>query len=71
MATAYARAEIGGRREARMLRALLGIVVMLAALWGVVKLVLGVVEAAFHLLLVAAVLVGLYALVKTAASRRT
>lgn len=54
-----------------MLRALLGIVVMLAALWVVVKLVLGVVEAAFHLLLVAAVLVGLYALVKTAASRRT
>ena len=39
-------------------------------LWVVVKVVFGIVGAAFHLLLVAAVLVSLYALIKAGAERR-
>ncbi len=54
-----------------MVRVLLGIVVVLVVLWVVVKLVFGIVGAAFHLLLVAAVLVGLYALIRAGAARRT
>lgn len=53
-----------------MVRALLGIVVVLVVLWVLVKLVFGIVGAVFHLLLVAAVVVGLYALIKAGASRR-
>lgn len=53
-----------------MVRALLGIVVVLVVLWVLLKLVFGIVGAVFHLLLVAAVVVGLYALIKAGASRR-
>ena len=60
-----------GRREAWMVRGLLGAVVVLVVLWVVVKLVFGIVGAVFHLLLVAAVLVGLYALIKFGTERRT
>src|SRR3712207_993120 len=54
-----------------MVRTLLSIAVVLLVLWVAVKLVLGVVGAAFHLLLVGGVLVGLYALVRAGAERRT
>ena len=54
-----------------MVRGLLSIVVVLVVLWVVVKLIFGIVGAVFHLLLVAAVGVGLYALVKAGAVRRT
>jgi hypothetical protein len=53
-----------------MVRALLSIVVVLVVLWVLVKLVFGIVGAVFHLLLAAAVVVGLYALIKAGASRR-
>ena len=53
-----------------MVRALLSIVVVLVVLWVLVKLIFGIVGAVFHLLLVAAVVVGLYALIKAGASRR-
>ena len=52
-----------------MVRGLLSIVVVLVVLWVVVKLIFGIVGAVFHLLLVAAVLVGLYALIKAGAER--
>ncbi len=55
----------------RAVRVLLGVAIALLAVWVLVKLVFGVVGAVFHLLLVAAVLVGLYALIKAGASRRT
>jgi len=48
-----------------------GIVILLVVLWVLVKLVFGIAGALFHLLLVVAVLVGLYALIKAGASRRT
>ena len=54
-----------------MVRVLLSIAVVLAVLWVVIKLVFGIVGAAFHLLLAVAVLVGLYALVRAASERRT
>ncbi len=47
-----------------------GIVILLVVLWVVVKLVLGIAGALFHLLLVAAVAVALYWLIKAGASRR-
>lgn len=47
-----------------------GIVILLVVLWVVVKLVLGIAGALFHLLLVA-VVVGVYALIKAGASQRT
>lgn len=53
-----------------MVRTLLSIAVVLVVLWVLVKLVFGIVGAVFHLLLVAAVLVGLYALIKAGAERR-
>ena len=53
-----------------MVRTLLSIAVVLVVLWVVVKVVFGIVGAVFHLLLVAAVLVGLYALIKAGAERR-
>lgn len=48
-----------------------GVVILLVVLWVVVKLILGIAGALFHLLLAVAVLVGLYALIKAGASRRT
>ena len=54
-----------------MVRTLLSIAVVLVVLWVVVKLVFGILGAVFHLLLVAAVLVGLYALIKAGTERRT
>ena len=53
-----------------MVRTLLSVAVVLLVLWVAVKLVFGIVGAVFHLLLVAAVLVGLYALIKAGAKRR-
>jgi len=53
-----------------MVRTFLSIAIVLLVLWVVVKVVFGIVGAVFHLLLVAAVLVGLYALVKAGAERR-
>lgn len=53
-----------------MVRTLLSIAVVLVVLWVLAKLVFGIVGAVFHLLLVAAVLVGLYALIKAGAERR-
>lgn len=47
-----------------------GIVILLVVLWVLVKLVLGIAGALFHLLLVVAVVVGVYALIKAGASRR-
>lgn len=47
-----------------------GIVILLVVLWVVVKLVLGIAGALFHLLLLIAVVVGVYALIKAGASRR-
>ena len=47
-----------------------GLAVALLVAWVVVKLVLGIDGAALHLLLAVAVLVALYALVRTGASRR-
>lgn len=47
-----------------------GIVLVLVVLWVLVKLVFGVAGALLHLLLVAAVVVGVYALVKAGAARR-
>ncbi|MDP9439616.1 MAG: hypothetical protein M3P49_12900 [Actinomycetota bacterium] len=54
-----------------MISVLLGIAVVLLVLWVVVRLVFGVVGAVFHLLLVAAVLVGLYAIIRAGVARRT
>lgn len=51
-----------------MVRALLSIVVVLVVLWVLVKLVFGIVGAVFHLLLAAAVVVGL--LVRVGATNR-
>ncbi len=48
-----------------------GIVILLVVLWVVVKLVLGIVGGLFHLLLIAAVLVILYKLIRAGAARRT
>jgi hypothetical protein len=59
-----------GRREDRVAGVLWGIVLLLVILWVVVKLVLGIAGALFHLLLVVAVVVGVYALIKVGASRR-
>ncbi|MDQ4105754.1 MAG: DUF5670 family protein [Actinomycetota bacterium] len=53
-----------------MVRSLLHIVVVLVVLWVLIKLVFDIVGAVFHLLLVAAVVVGLYALIKAGAYRR-
>ncbi len=47
------------------------IVILLVVLWVVVKLVLGIVGRLFHLLLIAAVLVILYKLIRAGAARRT
>lgn len=47
-----------------------GLVILLVILWVVVKLVLGIAGALFHLLLVAAVVVAVYWLIKAGASRR-
>lgn len=47
-----------------------GIIIVLVVLWVLVKLVFGIVGAVFHLLLAAAVIVGLYALIKAGAARR-
>ncbi len=47
------------------------IVILLVVLWVVVKLVLGIVGGLFHLLLIAAVLVILYKLIRAGAARRT
>lgn len=60
-----------GQREVRKNGACsVGYVVVLVVLWVLVKLVFGIVGAVFHLLLVAAVAVGLYVLIKAGASRR-
>ena len=48
----------------------MSIAAVLLVLWVVVKLVFGIVGAVFHLLLLAAVLIGLYALIKAGAMRR-
>lgn len=47
------------------------LVILLVVLWVVVKLVLGIAGALFHLLLLAAVALALYWLYKAAASRST
>ncbi len=47
-----------------------GIVILLVVLWVVVKLVLGIAGALFHLLLVAAVVVIVYQVIKAGAWRR-
>ena len=57
-------------RGARVISGLLGVAVVLLVPWVVVKPVFGIVGAAFHLLLIAAVLVGLYALARAGAVRR-
>lgn len=46
-----------------------GLVILLVLLWVVAKLVLGIAGAVFHLLLLVAVALALYWLVKVAASR--
>ncbi len=48
-----------------------GIVILLVVLWVLVKLVFGIAGALFHLLLVAAVVVIVYNLIKAGAARRT
>jgi fatty acid desaturase len=58
-------------KELRSLAGLLwGLVILLIALWVVLKLVLGIAGALFHLLLVAAVVVVVYNAIKARASRR-
>ena len=47
-----------------------GIVILLLVLWVVLKLVLGIAGALFHLLLIAAVVLAAYWLIKAGASRR-
>lgn len=47
-----------------------GLVVVLVVVWVLVKLVFGIAGALFHLLLVAAVLVLVYNLIRAGASRR-
>ncbi len=47
-----------------------GLVIVLVVLWVVFKLVLGIAGALFHLLLVAAVVVVVYQVIKVGASRR-
>jgi len=48
-----------------------GLVILLVVLWVVFKLVLGIAGALFHLLLVAAVVVVVYQVVKAGATRGT
>ncbi len=47
-----------------------GLVILLVVLWVVVKLVLGIAGTLFHLLLIAAVVVVVYNVIKVGASRR-
>jgi Fe2+ transport system protein B len=47
-----------------------GLVILLVVLWVVFKLVLGIAGALFHLLLIAAVVVVVYNVIKAGASRR-
>lgn len=47
-----------------------GIVILLVVLWVLVKIVFGIAGALFHLLLVAAVVVVVYQLIKAGARRR-
>jgi len=48
-----------------------GIIILLVVLWLLVKIVFGIAGALFHLLLVAAVVLVLYHLIKAGAARRT
>lgn len=54
-----------------MASVLWGIVILLVVLWVLVKLVFGIAGALFHLLLVAAVVVIVYNLIKAGAARGT
>ena len=48
-----------------------GLVVVLVVIWGLVKVVFGIAGSLLHLLLVAAVLVLVYYVIRVGASRRT
>jgi hypothetical protein len=48
-----------------------GVVILLVVLWVLVKLIFGIAGALFHLLIVVAVVVLVYNLIRAGASRRT